>query len=108
MTNSFVYVLSNSDSASLGAAFRAKYALANLRHARSNQVLVNLNLAQESDTSLALRPESDTSLTRLKFHDEIKDGDLLVAAKPNPESVAVYETMLPRYRRLENSISAGK
>ena len=81
--NSRVYVLENSDSASLGAAFRAKHAQA-IRAACSSS--------------------SSSSPHRVRFHDVIIDKKLELVAEPNPDAVEIYKGMLQRYRSLEDSI----
>ena len=72
--NARVYVLENSDSASLGAAFRAKHALAK---------------------------SLDSKLT---FSDVVSDANLKLESEPNPRAVTIYEELAKRYRKLELSI----
>ena len=73
--NAGVFVLENSDSASLGAAFRAKHAL-----------------AKSVDSEL-------------RFQDVISSGSPRLAAEPNASAVAIYQEMTGRYRKLEKSIA---
>ena len=86
--NSRVYVLENSDSASLGAAFRAKHA--------------------QAIRAACLSSSSSSSSHRVRFHDVINDKKLELVAEPNPDAVEIYRRMLPRYRSLEDSIVAAE